>query len=109
MEKQLETGSYYENRPESTLGQFKSTVARQLSTAAQALHRQTARADRPSELSRFGEQAAGWLERSATYVNEMEPQRLKADLETQVRRNPGRSLLIAGLAGLVLGKLLRRR
>lgn len=109
MDKQLETGTSYGDRRESTFGQFRSTVARQLSSAAEALHQQTARADRPTELSKFGEQAAGWLERSATYVNEMEPQQLKADLETKVRRNPGRSLLIAGLAGLVLGKLLRRR
>ncbi len=107
--KQLETESYDENRQESAFGQFRSSVARQLSTAAQTLHQKTARVDQPSELSKFGEQAAGWLERSAEYVNEMEPRRSKADLETQVRRNPGRSLLIAGLAGLVLGKLLRRR
>jgi ElaB/YqjD/DUF883 family membrane-anchored ribosome-binding protein len=109
MEKQFETLSDDRNRQESTLGQIKHTMARQLSSAAQAIHKQTASPERPSELSKFGEQAAGWLERSAEYVNEMEPQQLKADLETQVRRNPGRSLLIAGLAGLVLGKLLRRR
>ena len=109
MEKQLETGSYAGNREESALGQFKSTVAKQLSTAAQALHQQTARVERPSEFSKLGEQAAGWLERSAVYVKEMEPQQLKADLETKVRSNPGRSLLIVGLAGLVLGKLLGRR
>lgn len=109
MENQIEAGNYYGTQHESALGQIKSTVAKQLSTAAQALHQQTARAERPTELSRFGEQAAGWLDRSADYVSEFEPQRLKADLETQVRRNPGRSLLIAGVAGLVLGKLLRRR
>ena len=107
MEKQFEiTGA---DREASGLDQLKHTVAQKLSNAADALHQQTARVERPSELSRFGEQAAGWLERSADYVNEMEPQRLKDDLAMQVRRNPGRSLLIVGAAGLILGKLLRRR
>ena len=111
MEKQFEiTGA---DREASGLDQLKHTVAQKLSNAADALHQQTARVERPSELSRFGEQAAGWLERSADYVNEMEPQKLpqklKDDLAMQVRRNPGRSLLIVGAAGLILGKLLRRR
>lgn len=109
MENQMEAGNYYGTQQHSALGQIKSTVAKQLSSAAQALHQQSARTERPTEFSKFGEQAAGWLERSADYVNEFEPQRLKTDLETEVRRNPGRSLLIAGVAGLVLGKLLRRR
>ena len=94
---------------ESVLGQLKQTVSKQLSTAADALYQKTSHTDRQTELSKFGEQAAGWLERSAEYVKDLEPQRVKADLETQVRRNPGRSLLIAGVAGLLLGKLMRRR
>ncbi|MFN7927927.1 MAG: hypothetical protein U0Y68_08260 [Blastocatellia bacterium] len=109
MERQLEAGQQYENRQGSSWGQIKSTVARQLSSAAEALHQKSARTERPTELSKFGDQAASWLERSADYVNELEPQKLKSDLETTVRRNPGRSLLIVGLAGVVLGNLLRRR
>ncbi len=107
MEKQFEiTGA---DREASGLDQFKHTVAQKLSSAADALHQQTARVEQPNELSRFGDQAAGWLERSADYVSAMEPQKLKDDLATQVRRNPGRTLLIVGAAGLILGKLLRRR
>lgn len=110
MEKQLtSTENYYGSRQDSPWGKVRGTVARQLSSAANKLHEQTARNERPSEFSRFGAQAADWLERSADYVNEIEPQQLKADLETTVRRNPGRSLLVAGLAGLVIGKLLHRR
>ncbi|HEX4949972.1 MAG TPA: hypothetical protein VFZ34_25120 [Blastocatellia bacterium] len=111
MENQMETGNFNNNRSESTStwGQVRHTVARQLSNAAHALHNKTASTERPSELTKFGEQAAGWLERSADYVHDMEPQQIKADLESTVRRNPGRSLLIAGLAGVVLGNLLRRR
>ena len=93
----------------STFRQIRTTVAGKLQAAAQTLHQKAARFDQPNDLSDFGHRAAGWLERSAQYVNEIEPQRVKSDLASQVRRNPGRSLLIAGAVGLVLGRLLRRR
>ena len=53
-------------------------------------------------------QAAGWLDDAAEYVREVDPQKVKSDIQLQVRSNPGRSLLIAGAAGLLLGILLRR-
>ncbi|HWQ32113.1 MAG TPA: hypothetical protein VNQ79_04455 [Blastocatellia bacterium] len=96
-------------RGSSAFDQIKSTVADRMHAAAQTLHQKTAGADRASELSDFGRRAADWLDRSADYVSEMEPQRVKVDLENQVRRNPGKSLLIAGVAGLVIGSILRRR
>ncbi|MGH9766493.1 MAG: hypothetical protein ACREAB_03585 [Blastocatellia bacterium] len=93
----------------STFKQIRATVADKLQAAAQTLHQKADRSGQQTEASAFGHRAAGWLERSADYVNEMEPQRLKADIENQVRRNPGRSLLVAGIVGLALGGLLRRR
>ena len=109
MEKQFELDGTAPNRDESVLGQFKNTVVQKLADAAEALQQHTARVEQPSEFSRLGQQAAGWLERSADYVSELEPQKLKDDLAMQVRRNPGRSLLVVGAVGLILGKLLRRR
>jgi ElaB/YqjD/DUF883 family membrane-anchored ribosome-binding protein len=94
---------------DSTFKQIKTTVADKLQSAAQTLHQKADRSGQSTEVTAFGHRAAGWLERSADYVNEMEPQRLRTDLENQVRRNPGRSLLIAGIVGLALGGLLRRR
>ncbi len=108
LDKSYESGEYQSGEP-TALGQIKNTVVQKLSDAADALHQHTARVERPSEFSRLGQQAAGWLERSADYVSEMEPQKLKDDLAMQVRRNPGRSLLVVGAVGLILGKLLRRR
>jgi len=102
-------GAYRGGKHDSTFKQIKSTVADKLQSAAQTLHQKADRSGQPAELSTFGHRAAGWLERSAEYVNEIEPQRLKTDLENQVRRNPGRSLLVAGIVGLALGGLLRRR
>jgi hypothetical protein len=94
---------------ESIFKQIRATTADKLQAAAETLHQKADRSGQPAEVSAFGHRAADWLERSADYVSEMEPQRLKSDIEDRVRRNPGRSLLIAGIVGLALGGLLRRR
>jgi ElaB/YqjD/DUF883 family membrane-anchored ribosome-binding protein len=94
---------------DSIFKQIRTTAADKLQAAAQTLHQKADRSGQPSEVSALGHRAADWLERSADYVSEMEPQRLKSDIEDKVRRNPGRSLLIAGIVGLALGGLLRRR
>lgn len=99
-----------QRRGTTGLDQIKSTIADKLRSAAGALHEKTAQAgDQSQGVSQYGRQAADWLDRSADYVQEFNPQQLKSNVEEQVRRNPGRSLLIAGAAGLVLGALLRRR
>ena len=100
---------YEEEGRGSAFNQIRTTIADKLQATAQALHQKADRSGQPVEISAFGHRAAGWLERSADYVNELEPQRLKSDIENQVRRNPGRSLLVAGIVGLALGGLLRRR
>ncbi|HEU0179542.1 MAG TPA: hypothetical protein VFV58_35360 [Blastocatellia bacterium] len=94
---------------DSIFKQIRTTAADKLQAAAQTLHQKADRSGQPTEISALGHRTADWLERSADYVSEMEPQRLKSDIESQVRRNPGRSLLIAGIVGLALGGLLRRR
>jgi ElaB/YqjD/DUF883 family membrane-anchored ribosome-binding protein len=107
---ELEHAQGYEGgQSGSTFKQIKTNVADKLQSAAQTLHQKADRSGQSPEVTALGHRAAGWLERSASYVNEMEPQRLRSDLENQVRRNPGRSLLIAGIVGLALGGLLRRR
>jgi len=94
---------------DSIFKQIRTTAADKLQAAGQALHQKADRSGQPTEVSALGHRAADWLERSADYVSEMEPQRLKSDIEDKVRRNPGRSILIAGIVGLALGGLLRRR
>ena len=105
-----ESGTQDANRGRggSAFDQIKSTVASGLHAAAQTIQQKTAGSDQLSDRASLGSRAATWLDRSADYVSEMEPQRVKTDLENQVRRNPGKSLLIAGVAGLVLGRILRR-
>jgi ElaB/YqjD/DUF883 family membrane-anchored ribosome-binding protein len=94
---------------DSIFKQIRATASDKLQAAAETLHQKADRSGQPAEISALGHRAADWLERSANYVSEMEPQRMKSDIEDRVRRNPGRSLLIAGIVGLALGGLLRRR
>ena len=56
-----------------------------------------------------GKQVADWLEHAARELGEMDPARVKNDIRRKIGENPGRSLLVAGAAGLALGILLRRR
>jgi hypothetical protein len=93
-----------------TFDRIKVTVADKLKQAADALQQKTAQTgEQTSAVGSYGSQAAGWLNSSADYIRDMEPQQVKSDIQNEVRRNPGRSLLIAGAAGLILGALFRRR
>ncbi|MBO0861087.1 MAG: hypothetical protein J2P21_21905 [Chloracidobacterium sp.] len=102
-------GKYGGRQRDSIFKQLKTTAADKLQAAAETLHQKADRSGQSTEVTALGHRAADWLERSADYVSEMEPQRLKSDIESQVRRNPGRSLLIAGIVGLALGGILRRK
>jgi ElaB/YqjD/DUF883 family membrane-anchored ribosome-binding protein len=108
-QRDVNRGEDYGGQRDTIFKQIRATTADKLQAAAQTLHQKADRSGQPTEVSALGHRAADWLERSADYVSEMEPHRLKSDIENQVRRNPGRSLLIAGIVGLALGGLLRRR
>lgn len=90
-----------------TFDTIKEVVANRLHTAASTLQAQAGQRGEP--IAGYGQQAAGWLGQTGDYIGKMDPQQVKADLENQVRHYPGRSLLIAGAVGLLLGTLLRRR
>src|SRR5262245_21425362 len=91
-----------------TFNRVKAVVADLLTEAAGVIHQKSAVTGH-AELSDLGGRAANWLEHSAVYVREIEAQRLRSDIEDKVRRNPGRSLIIAGVIGLVIGSVIRRR
>jgi len=90
-----------------SLDTIKEVVADKLHAVAGAIQ-QKAGQNQQDQGGGYVGQAAGWLDNAADYVREVDPQRVKTDLQKQVRSNPGRSLLIAGAAGLLLGFLLRR-
>lgn len=84
----------------------KSTVADKLAGAAETLRQ---KGGQNSATAAYADQASGWLNSAADYVRDLDPSELKSNIQQQVHNNPGRSLLIAGAAGLALGILLRRR
>jgi len=94
----------------SRLEEIKKTIADKLETAAHALRERTNRPGTQNEVAiQYGRQAATWLDSSAEYLRQMDIDRVKSDVQNKVRQNPGRSLLIAGAVGLVLGTLVHRR
>lgn len=89
----------------STLETIKDTVANKLHAAAAGIQEKAAQHE-DSPIAGYAGQAAGWLDDAAEYVRDVDPQKVNTDLQNQVRQNPGRSLLVAGAAGLLLGFLL---
>jgi ElaB/YqjD/DUF883 family membrane-anchored ribosome-binding protein len=89
----------------SKFDSVKTTVADKLNDAADALRQKTGQ---NSAAGGYASQASDWLSNAADYVRTAEPEQIKSNIQQQVRSNPGRSLLIAGAAGLALGILLRR-
>jgi ElaB/YqjD/DUF883 family membrane-anchored ribosome-binding protein len=55
-----------------------------------------------------GEKVAGGMHSTADWLRENDMDSMKRGVEEQVRTNPGRSLLLAAVAGYLIGKVLRR-
>lgn len=53
------------------------------------------------------DRVAGGMESTARYVREGNMQDLRHDFEEQVRRSPAQTLLVAALAGFVIGRIIR--
>jgi hypothetical protein len=60
-------------------------------------------------ISALGAQANAVLNKTADYIERVDPTAIRVDLTRQVQRNPGASLLIAGTAGFILSAMVRRR
>jgi len=95
--------------PNTVVDKLKNAVADQLKHAAATIEEKAASVQGPGQLGEYGRKAADWLDCSAEYVRNIDPDQVKLDIENQVKKNPGRSLLIAAAAGLFLGILVRRR
>ncbi|HJU91080.1 MAG TPA: hypothetical protein VJ672_16965 [Gemmatimonadaceae bacterium] len=65
----------------------------------------TAKIDRT--LDRASESLAHGMESTANWVRNADIDKMKGDVERQVRANPGRALLVAVGVGYLLGKVLR--
>ena len=97
-------------RKRSTFESVKETVAQKLKETASKIDDKVEHSAEGKEALRgYGHQASEWLNHSADYIREIDLEKIKNDLRNEVKKNPGRSLLIAGAAGLVLGVVFRRR
>jgi len=91
------------------LENVKNIIADQLHYAAEALGERAAGQGTKCGMAQYGKQASEWLDRSAGYVRQFDYEQADARVREYVGQSPGRSLLIAGAAGLILGAILRRR
>jgi hypothetical protein len=89
-----------------TLDNIKEKVADGLKSAAASLK---PKGPQNGAMSDYASQASGWLDNAADYVEDLNVPQVKSDIQRQVRANPGRALLIAGAAGLIIGAMFRRR
>lgn len=90
-------------------GNIKSAVADKLHAVAQTIFRKVNNPGTNPEVASYGREASAVLEQSADYIRDFDYDKAAVAVQDYVRKNPGRSLLIAGLGGLVLGAIFRRR
>lgn len=109
MDHTAETVAGFRN-PEKSTGfeRMKHGIADTLQRVAEGLGETAADQDAQSGLAQYGKHAAEWLDHSAEYVRQFDVQQVDASVRGYVRQNPGRSLLIAGGVGLMIGTIIRR-
>jgi ElaB/YqjD/DUF883 family membrane-anchored ribosome-binding protein len=90
-------------------GNIKTVITDKMHKVAAVVGEKAARRDAQSTLSQYGKQAAEVLDESAEYIQQLDYEQADAKAREYVRRNPGLSLLIAGVTGLIIGAVFRRR
>ena len=87
----------------------KLKLAEKLDNIAATLKEKAAGSSEQSDLASYGRDASDILHQSAAYVRDFDYDQAEAEVRGHIRQQPGRSLMIAGGVGLLLGFLLRRR
>jgi ElaB/YqjD/DUF883 family membrane-anchored ribosome-binding protein len=105
-----ETSAESQNSDKSTgCENVKTIIADKIHKAAEALGEKATNPDAHYGMAQYGKQASEWLEESAEYVRQFDHNQANARIREYVGQRPGRSLLIAGGVGLIIGAILRRR
>jgi ElaB/YqjD/DUF883 family membrane-anchored ribosome-binding protein len=86
----------------------KNSIADKLNHIAEALSEKAGDSDAQSGMGRENP-ASALLNQSAEYVRQFDYEREKDRIREYIGQNPGRCLLMAGGAGLIIGAILRRR
>ena len=109
-DKAEETNPESKNLDKSTgFENVKNIIADNIHKAAEALGEKATNPDAHYGMAQYGKQASEWLDQSADYVREFDYMEADAGIREYVGNRPGRSLLIAGGVGLIIGAVLRRR
>lgn len=87
----------------------KLKLAEKLDDIASTLKEKAANPDKQSDWTAYGHEASEILHQSAAYIREFEYNQAEAKVRGYIQQQPGKSLMIAGGVGLLLGLLLRRR
>ena len=83
-------------------------AANQLEGAASAVRQRADELPGGPRVQQFAHRAADSLTHTADYLRTADSRRVRGDVETLVRDNPGPSLLVAGVFGFLLGRALTR-
>ncbi len=93
----------------SNLDEVKNAIAKKLHVVAGDLSERADSRELQPLIGDYGKQAAHWLDLSAEYIEQFDYRELNTRVREYVEKNPGFSVLIAGVAGLILGAFVRRR
>ncbi len=106
------TAGHQDSGKPSGFESVRNNIADKLHNAADALNEKAANAaakDEQSQAAQYEKQASEWLEHSAEYIRQFDYKQADEQLRESIKKHPGRSLLIAGGVGLIIGAALRRR
>ena len=87
----------------------KNSIADKLHHVAAAIDEKAAEQGPLCDMAQYGKQASAWLDQSAEYVRQFNYEHADAKIREYVRQSPGRSVVMAGAVGLIIGAILRRR
>lgn len=103
------TAAFQDSGTSTRFENVKNIIADKLHCMAEGLGENGADQDGESGTAKYGRQASEWLDHSADYVRKFDYKQADAGIREYVKQSPGRSLLIAGAVGLIIGAVLRRR
>ena len=87
----------------------KNRIADKLQYIAEVMCRKADDHNTQTDVAACEKKASEWLDHSAEYVRQFDYKQADAKTREYIKQNPGRSIMIAGTVGLIIGAVLRRR
>ncbi len=100
--------AFQDSGPSTGFEKVKNIIADKLHHIAESFNENADDSEAESGMTRENP-ASAWLDHSADYVRQFDYEQANAGVREYIGRNPGRCLLIAGGAGLIIGAILRRK